>query len=111
MEPNNDKYEDWSVRGDGGGGSHGHGSDEDDDNHSAGVPADIEMIVQAHETDDFWLSPTREVPQIKLGTHTGSKSSSTMTRSIRNAGGNDVYFGNQCAYICQNTMSSSARTK
>jgi hypothetical protein len=70
MVPSSNNYEDWSVGGDDGGGGAGHGSD--DDRSVGGVPVDIDMIVQAHETDDFWLppSPTRSAPQFMVNAHT-----------------------------------------
>jgi hypothetical protein len=60
MAPNMNEYEDWSL------------GDENEVNHSAGVPVDLDMIAQAHETDDFWLpSPTTlAASQITLDTQT-----------------------------------------
>jgi hypothetical protein len=105
MEPNSNKYEDWPMSGDGSGGG-GHGSEEDD-NHSAGVPVDIEMIVQAHETDDFWL-PSPPSSSTLRNTVDTVDTQTTMTIPIQRAGGNDASFGRQGSYIRQSSMGSSA---
>jgi hypothetical protein len=101
MAPNMNEYEDWSL------------GDENEVNHSAGVPVDLGMITQAHETDDFWLpSPTLAASRITLDTQSTSKSSSTMTASTQRAEGIvDVTFVHTGSYVCRCVSSSSAMTK
>jgi hypothetical protein len=85
MESESRKYEDWSLDGGGSGGNHGR--DKEDDHAKAGVPADIDMIVQGHETEDFWLPlhPTDSAPQITMTRRTTSKPSSAMHAPLHRA--------------------------